>query len=288
MDDKVLRAALVRLHGNDELPASQFTTAQRSALDRFARQTGAVRCHRQGRGEIYRIIEPAVFATHLTALSPGQGVVSDSHIPPRARHIAEARDSKARAHRHDQYCLLLKAVGENVLWREKGRNIELPLDQATRNYGAATLVIDDRDTWSTEGDLWLVENQALFDETDWLPMGSSASVAYYGGQLNSVLLNWLGSGSRVKNVIHFPDYDGVGLANFARLHAVLGDACQFWLMPDWKTKIDRYGSSKLWRDTLRDFTRSSKQLPQYLAPLLAEMRQSGRALEQEAVWLSGE
>jgi hypothetical protein len=288
MEDKVLRAALVRLHGHDELPASQFTASQRSALDRFARQTGAVRCLRQGRGEIYRIVEPAVFATHLTALSPRQGVVPDSPIPQRAQHIAEARDSKARSHRHEQYYLLLKAVGEDVLWRESGRSIELPLDQMTRNYGAATLVIDDRDAWSSEGDLWLVENQALFDQADWLPMGTSASVAYYGGQLNGVLLNWLGSRSRVKKVIHFPDYDGVGLANFARLYAVLGDACQFWLMPHWTIKLDRYGSRQLWRDTLRDFTRSSKLLPEYLAPLIAQMRQSGRALEQEAIWLPGE
>ena len=87
--------------------------------------------------------------------------------------------------------------------------------------------------------------------------------------------------------MHFPDYDGVGLANFSRLHALLGDACQFWLMPDWAQKLDQYGSTQLWRDTMRDFSAASPLLPDYLTPLAEQMRQSGRALEQEAVWLPG-
>ena len=36
--DRTLRAALLKLHGQAALPVSQFTVAQRSALDRFARQ----------------------------------------------------------------------------------------------------------------------------------------------------------------------------------------------------------------------------------------------------------
>jgi len=62
--DRTLRAALVKLHGQQTLPASQFTAAQRSALDRFARQTGAVICQRQGRGDVYRVSDPRLFDTH--------------------------------------------------------------------------------------------------------------------------------------------------------------------------------------------------------------------------------
>jgi hypothetical protein len=53
MTDQALRAALLKLQGKSPLPASQFTAAQRNALDRFARQTGAVNCQRQGRGDVY-------------------------------------------------------------------------------------------------------------------------------------------------------------------------------------------------------------------------------------------
>ena len=50
MTEQALRAALLKLQGKSPLPASQFTSAQRMALDQFARQTGAVNCLRQGRG----------------------------------------------------------------------------------------------------------------------------------------------------------------------------------------------------------------------------------------------
>lgn len=287
MDDKVLLAALAKLQGQAELPASQFTAAQRSVLDRFARQTGAVRSQRQGRGEIYRIVDQALFASHLSALSPDVEASAAQQLPLRARHIARARDSKAGAHQHEHYYLLIKAVGEGVVWRESSRDIELPLSRATQDFGAATLMVDASDAWTTGQDLWLVENQALFDRTDWLPENTKATVAYYGGQLNGILLNWLGSRARAGQVMHFPDYDGTGLANFSRLHAVLSDACRLWLMPDWSEKLDRYGSTRLWRDTLRDFTSVCQRLPAYLTPLTRQMQQTGRALEQESVWLTG-
>jgi hypothetical protein len=286
MNEKVLLAALSKLHGKDALPASQFTVAQRNVLDQFARQTGAVSCQRQGRGDVYQVTNQALFHTHLLALSPGLGS-EESDIPMRARHIAHARDSKAGAHQHENYYLLLKAIGNDVRWTEASRGVELPLTQSTRDFGVASLQIDSSDAWRSDNPLWLVENQALFDRTDWLPSGTVATLVYYGGQLNNILLNWLGSRPRAGRVVHFPDYDGVGLGNFARLHAVLGDACEFWLMPDWSTKLARYGNAQLWRDTLPEFINASPRLPSYLAPLTQQMRQSGRALEQESVWLSG-
>ncbi len=284
--DRTLRAALLKLHGQPSLPASQFTAAQRSALDRYARQTGAITCQRQGRGGIYRISDPRLFDTHLSALSPQVGMLATGDLPLRAQHIAHARDSKARHHQHECYYPLLKAVGEKVLWRQGERGSELPLSQLTHHFGAASLCIEAGDTWQSGQPLWLVENQALFDRTDWLPVGTQATLLYYGGQLDGRLLAWLGQRPRASRVVLFPDYDGVGLANFARLFAQLGDTCECWLMPDWQSKLARYGSQRLWQDTLREFTSAVLQLPDYLGPLTEQMRQFGLALEQEAVWLS--
>ena len=284
--DRTLRAALLKLHGQPSLPASQFTAAQRSALDRFARQTGAITCQRQGRGDIYRISDPRLFDTHLSALSPQVGMLATGDLPLRAQHIAHARDSKARHHQHEYYYPLLKAVGEKVLWRQGEHGSELPLSQLTHHFGAASLCIEAGDTWQSGQPLWLVENQALFDRTDWLPVGTQATLLYYGGQLDGRLLAWLGQRPRASRVVLFPDYDGVGLSNFARLFAQLGDTCECWLMPDWQSKLARYGSQRLWQDTLREFTSAVLQLPDYLGPLTEQMRQFGLALEQEAVWLS--
>ena len=70
MTEQALRAALLKLQGKSPLPASQFTAAQRMALDQFARQTGAVNCLRQGRGDVYSVCDQAVFDAHVSQLSP--------------------------------------------------------------------------------------------------------------------------------------------------------------------------------------------------------------------------
>lgn len=285
MTDQTLRAALLKLQGKGSVPASQFTPAQRNALDRFARQTGAVSCQRQGRGDLYCICDPAVFETHVIELSPQVEPSVAQQLPLRAQHVAHARNSKARHHQHASYYPLLKAVGDLVTWREGERDAELALGAVTRDFGAATLCIQPNDAWHTEQALWLVENQALFDRTDWLPEGTLATLLYYGGQLDGRLLTWLSQRQRASRVILFPDYDGVGLANFARLYEMLGDACECWLMPQWESKLARYGSNPLWRDTLRHFTGAVDHLPAYMRDLTVQMQRLGLALEQEAVWL---
>lgn len=286
MADQALRAALLKLQTKSPLPASQFTPAQRSALDRFARQTGAVNCLRQGRGDVYSVCNQAVFETHVTQLSPQVEPSIAEQLPLRAQHVAHARDSKARRHQHGSYYPLLKAIGDAVSWQEVERGAELALSTVTCDFGAASLCIQPEDAWHSEQALWLVENQALFDRTDWLPAGTQATLLYYGGQLDGRLLSWLGQRPRASRVILFPDYDGVGLSNFARLREVLGDACEFWRMPQWESKLARYGSVQLWRDTLRHFTSAVAQLPVSVRELTEQMQYLGLALEQEAVWLA--
>lgn len=285
MTEQALRAALLKLQGKSPLPASQFTSAQRRALDQFARRTGAVNCLRQGRGDVYSVCNQAVFDAHVTQLSPQVESSIAVQLPLRAQHVAHARDSKARRHQHGKYYPLLKAFGDGVNWREVERGAELALSAATRDFGASSLCIKQDDAWHSEQALWLVENQALFDRTDWLPEGTQATLLYYGGQLDGRLLSWLGHRPRASWVILFADYDGVGLSNFARLREALGDACDFWLMPQWESKLARYGSVQLWRDTLRHFTTAASQLPASVRELTEQMQYLGMALEQEAVWL---
>lgn len=285
MSEQTLRAALLKLQGKSSVPASQFTTTQRNALDRFVRQTGAVSCHRQGRGDVYSVDDQTVFDAHLVGLSPQVAPSVAEQLPLRSQRIALARSSKAGRHQHISHYLLLKAVGDSVTWEEGERGAKLPLGAFTSDFGAATLCVNLDDAWRTDQTLWLVENQAVFDRTDWLPEGTTATLLYYGGQLDGRLLTWLAERPRASRVIIFPDYDGVGLANFARLYERLGDACECWLMPQWQAKLARYGSNPLWRDTLRHFTGAVDQLPAYMRELTAQMQHLGLALEQESVWL---
>ena len=164
------------------------------------------------------------------------------------------------------------------------------LSESTRTAGAGVLAIRQDDEWSSDGPLWLVENQALFDRLDWLPPGVCGTVAYYGGQLPGRLLHWLAQRPRASEVVIFPDYDGVGLLNYAKLLDTCCSPCTLWLMPNWQLLLKTFGSAKVWQNTLSDFKTAHSLLmaaraPESVMELCAELRDRGLALEHEAVWL---
>ncbi|XSG85119.1 MAG: DUF7281 domain-containing protein [Methylohalobius sp. ZOD2] len=291
---RALRAALGKLYRAEDgrLAGSQLSSAQRKALDAFARQTGSVQIQPRGRGVFYRIVQPTVVERHWRDLTPIDADELDADLPKRAGNISRARSSKRSLHSHDLHYLLLKAAGP-VQWRD-GTGHRLDLGLATVRQGAAVLAIDNdmrKDGgWHTTGTLWLVENQALFDRLDWLPDRTHASVAYYGGQLRNGLIEWLAARPRAVRVRFFPDYDGVGLLNYARIKERLGDAVQLWLMPAWESRLRRYGNAELWQGTAREFEAAQRRLtglvlePEVLE-LIRTMQSLGMALEQEAVWV---
>jgi hypothetical protein len=269
--------------------ATLFTPAQRRELDVFARHTGALRLTRQGRGASYLLVDAALARAHLAQLRPVAAAALDTSLPPRANNIARTRDSKGRAHTHGTGYLLLKAIGEGVTWR-RGDGASLDLSAATATAGVAAIAIQAGDDWHTDTPLWLVENQALFDRVDWLPPAAHGSIVYYGGQLSRLLLDWLAQRARAGGIVFFPDYDGVGLLNFARLAEKSLAPVEFWLMPDWEARLRKYGSNLIWRNTHREFEAAVARLgalgmPAPLAAVCQALAAHGLALEHEAVWL---
>ena len=284
---KALIAALRKLRSTGRLAGSVLTNDQKRALNEFARRTACIQETVAGRGTVYRVVDEKALETYWRQLSPKDKEELPDNLPQRAVNIASSRDSKSAQPGHDTYYLLLKSVGTGVTW-SNGR-ATLDLTATTERYGAATLGIMPNDNWTSEQPLWLVENQKLFDCLDWLPSDTVASVAYYGGQLSNLLINWLAGESRTGAVILFPDYDGVGLMNYARLQSRLGEKCRFWLMPEWKRLLNEFGSHKVWLDNFRDFESAYNRLQETASPelheLMREMQQQAMALEQEAIWL---
>jgi hypothetical protein len=132
----------------------------------------------------------------------------------------------------------------------------------------------------------------LFDRLDWLPSDARGTVAYYAGQLSGRVLAWLAQRQRASEVVIFPDYDGVGLLNYARLLETCCGPCSFWLMPEWPRLLRIYGSAMVWQNTVAEFKTAYPKLvaagaPQGVLALCEELRAQGLALEHEAVWLQG-
>lgn len=289
--NRSLQAALDKLRKMQSgvLPASALSSAQRHSLEQFARTTGSVQMRPNGRGVVFAITQPEVVDKHWRELSPVDLMELDDALPNRARNIATARSSKSREHQHEIHYLLLKAGKGAVTWCDDAGH-QLDLRQSTDQLGAAAFAIHENNSWSTGGSLWLVENQAVFDRLDWLPDAPNTSVAYYSGHLRNSLLEWLAAKPRASKIWFFPDYDGVGLINYARVKDCLGEMVQFWLMPEWETHLTHFGNAKLWQDTFREFQSAQARLAQLqpepdLIKLIQSMQTHGLALEQESIWL---
>jgi hypothetical protein len=312
-----LYSALKRLReAGGKLPASALTPHQREALTRFGQQTRSVQRTASGRGDQFKVVEPVTVEQHWRTLCPVEPDAVEESWPDRSRNLARHRDSKLGTAQHTQLFAVLKAVSPistaaalrlqeesvppeistftppPILWQNSAT--ELDLQQATRAYGVGALALTPNDDWQSSQPLWLIENQALFERTDWFPATeSAATLLYYAGQLPTRLVEWLARRPRTPDLVLFADYDGVGMSNFARLYAQLEGRCRIWLMPEWRTKLSRFGNSELWRKTRPDFEQAMSRLASHPpTPSLSEalqlmnsMQQQGLALEQEAVWL---
>lgn len=239
---------------------------------------------------VYQVINTQLIQEHLKTLRPHSADDLLDSLPKRAANIAQTRNSKGKEHGHDHYYLLIKPIGPNVIWRhEDGRTLDLSVVSSIS--GAGVLAIQTDDSWHTEQPLWLVENQALLDRLDWLPHDANGTITYYGGQLYGQLLNWLAARRRAPQIIFFPDYDGVGLLNYAKLLETSCCPCSFWLMPEWKTLLQKYGSNSVWQNTIGDFQAAlprlnAAKMPDEVRELCVSLSASGLALEHEAIWLS--
>lgn len=287
-----LLTALKKLRNTNDgqLSASSLTRAQQDALDEFRQRTGALQLQQSGRGRIFRILRPEVVARHIAELAPTTDAELSELLPLRAANIGRSRSSKGGKKGHEVFYLLVKTYGKPHWENEHGQVLEL--HQQTQAQGAAALAIGAKSSvsWQTKSPIWLVENQALFDELSWLPEQPDCTVGWYSGHLRNALIQWLTQQPDVQ-VILFPDYDGVGLHNYLRLKRNLGARSSLWLMPDWRAKLARYGNNDLWQKTQSDFQAALKGLkfvfsdePE-LQQLLEAMQTQGMALEQEAVWL---
>jgi hypothetical protein len=269
--------------------ATLFTAAQRRELDQFARQTRSLRLVNNGRGATYQLIDRVLASAHLAQLRPLAIAELDASLPQRANNVARMRDSKGRGHTHNTSYLLLKAIGPGVTWH-RGDGAIFDLSSNTTLAGAAAIALSTGDGWYTDAPIWLVENQALFDRLDWLPPDAHGSIVYYGGQLSRLLLDWMSQRARGSRIVFFPDYDGVGLLNFARLSEKSIAPVEFWLMPEWAARLHKYGSNPLWQKTGSDFSAALARLdalgmPVEIKSLCEAMSEDGLALEHEAVWL---
>lgn len=131
-----------------------------------------------------------------------------------------------------------------------------------------------------------VENPTVFIRYDWAAAGVDLAIATYG-RMSRRLIDWLASESmRYAQVIHYGDYDPVGLSEFCRLDIALGGRASLFV-PD---QIERLFSQYSDRELL---SRSAGVLPSLqhnqqagVQRVLRLMAEYGGALEHEALLIA--
>ncbi|WP_375264244.1 hypothetical protein [Palleronia sp.] len=270
-----LARALKRIEAG-EIPASSLGVKQRRALDRFISETGGAVLERRGGGAVYRAKSASVISTHLARYRDDPELAAGQ----RAANLASNGSTKTGATGLGRCYPILRAVG-GASWWNGTRRLSLTPD----GEGAVgAMPIDAATTWTSKEPLWLVENQAMLEDLSWLPTDEPCSVMWYSGRLHGLVLGWLSRSQVAPRLFHFPDYDGVGLAEHARLQAAGVKCLGFHLAPGWTELLAKRGSRELWEITRR-FAPPADTLSGAAAVVHEALAQSGKALEQEAAFL---
>lgn len=281
MKEDVWVNILTKIHSEREIPFSAVTPSLRKELEVWSERKGCISVQKVGKGKVFKVVDEKSLEWEINRLVPKNDL---ENLPARVQNLAKNSNTKAGQTTLEISYFLCKAVGDGVI--VDGVDVSI----VTKSLGCFALpLVDDTNGITCNTSLLLVENQQLLDDLKWVPKNFKGIVLYYVGNLSARLRNWIKKSTFV-HIIHFPDYDAVGISNFSNLIKDIPNAKWFW-MEDWKIKLAKYGCKELRKkgnqDTMFEnlWTNFKENgFPEVgLEDLMTEIRKQGKMLEQEAV-----
>lgn len=284
MNNEVWLKVLQKIADEEEIPFSLVPKSVREKLQQWGESSGAVSLQRSqaGAGRVFKVVNLRIVEKEIISLDPNIDVNALSSS--RLRNLAINKDTKAGLTTLEYSYYLCKAIGDNVFVNE------VNVSDVSKSIGCFALPVrNDSEGIICRGSLLLVENQQLLDDLKWVPSGFTGIVLYYSGNLSARLRAWLKRCS-FAGIILFPDYDAVGISNFANLLDDIPNAKWFWI-PDWKEKLAKYGCKELRKkgnqdsmfENLWNHFKENGFPDSELENLMTEIRKQGKMLEQEAI-----
>ena len=281
MKDDVWVNILTKIHSEREIPFSAVAPSLRKELEVWSERKGCISVQKVGKGKVFKVVDEKSLEWEINRLAPKNDL---ENLPARVQNLAKNSNTKAGQTTLEISYFLCKAVGEGVT--VDGVDVSI----VTKSLGCFALPLaDDANGITCNASLLLVENQQLLDDLKWVSKNFKGIVLYYAGNLSARLRNWIKKSTFVR-IIHFPDYDAVGISNFSSLIKDIPNAKWFW-MEDWKIKLAKYGCKELRKKGNQDsmfenlWTNFKENgFPEIgLEDLMTEIRKQGKMLEQEAV-----
>lgn len=217
------RRLLLELRELGFLPDSRFSAAFRRCVQPLIDAEVLVQ-ERSGSGRRWLVRDASALAQFITSLFPEATVADDESA--RLRSVAQFRQTKVLSNDLPEVVTVRAWSGSAGL---RSHQVVAPAAELTQQHGVFSFLLADQETYSLHGSIALVENPALFLQFERL--GLNASIALYGrGICSERMLSWLSSQSAPDfQLWHLPDYDPVGLAEYVRLKAALGERVHLYL-----------------------------------------------------------
>jgi hypothetical protein len=275
-----IRAQFAALLEQGSLPLSacsgSFLKTIRSLVD-----SGVVIEERAGGGRRLAVHDTVVLRAFFSKRYPDAGVFEGASS--RIAGVARFRDTKALE--LDEATLVCVRAWQTGVLLCDGRPVEAAA--ATAEHGVFAFLLGERSRYSLRGACALVENPAVFTCIERLNL--PLSLAIYGhGRASTRLVDWLaGITTPDFALFHLPDYDPVGLSEFARFRARLGKRVRLHLPADLPARFERFSNRSLLdkannRTLLANLHRSP--VPE-IRKVLELIDRHNAGLEQEALLL---
>jgi hypothetical protein len=229
---------LVQLLQEGRLARSRCSGAVRRLIAPLL-ETGVVVDQRAGAGRQLAVQDPETLRQFIESRFPN--AVIPSSAPSRIAGVARFRNSKTYASDTPEI-VCVRAWREEALCKT-GQPTGAAL--ATAQHGAFSFVIRAESEYTLNGLCAVVENPIVF--LDFERLGLAASLVIYSqGRLSRLVVSWLAAMTSTSfSLLHLPDYDPVGISEFARLRQELGDRVRLHAPGDLAERFVRFSNPRL-------------------------------------------
>ncbi len=275
-----IRARLSQLIQSGSLSRSvcgnAFLKSLRPALD-----SGVVVEEKSGAGRCLFVRDEAALRLFFAGRYPTAEIFDGA--PSRVIGVARFRDSKTLTNDAPEI-VCVRAWKDEKLLRD-GASVDAVA--ATHEHGVFAFTLTDPSAYTLRGVCALVESPVVFALIERLNL--PLDLAFYGrGRISRRLLDWLaGMNPSDFSLIHLPDYDPVGLNEFARLRARLGDRVTLHLPADLASRFAEFSKPSLVADlNNQNVLRNLRQSPDpAICAVLKLIHEHNAGLEHEALLL---
>ncbi len=238
---------------------------------------GALKEERCGAGWRIHVVNSGAVEKFSRVLFP-QGLESSCWKLDRAEAVAVLRNAKRGSNRSGEP-VLIRGFSEAMLVSERG---ELDIQRMTQFFGTASFVISDElDLKYTGSRVALVENLEPFLRFEERFSEFDAAI-YCAGRISVRVLCWLEH--QRFDVVHFGDYDPVGLQEYLRIKERCGCRASLYIPEKLNELVKCYGKPELLKDSsaILEGLRATKDVN--VCKVLQCLEDLSLGLEQEILW----